>query len=168
MGKAQVCGNYWTLSSPADNMYPANPLLSADDYLSNIFAVCPEWDDATDIVRCNIPVGYNAVVGIGQTDDCADGTTLIPSAVELQLVGPICDLTQDDPKVSCTFCGTNRDWLQLSSCVQVEDYPCFEGADSSSSADKKSKGQKSEKSEKGKKSKKGGKDRRLGSLRGVR
>jgi hypothetical protein len=41
-GKASImCGFWWTLSPPG-NIYPASPLLSADDYLSELFAVCPE------------------------------------------------------------------------------------------------------------------------------
>lgn len=139
-GKASMCGFWWTLSPPG-NIYPANPLLSADDYLSELFAVCPEWNDATEIIRCNIPVGYNAIVGIGQTADCADGTTLIPSEIDLQLNGPICNLIQEDPTISCTFCKkTDQDGLlQLNTCVQIEDYPGFEEDASSGSDDKKGK-----------------------------
>lgn len=143
-GKASMCGFWWTLSPPG-NIYPANPLLTADDYLSELFAVCPEWNDATEIIRCNIPVGYTAIVGIGQTADCADGSTLIPSEVDLQLNGPICNLIQEDPTISCTFCKTNQDGLQLSTCVQIEDYPGFEGEEEESSGSGDGKGKKSKK-----------------------
>jgi hypothetical protein len=76
------------------------------------------------------PVGYKAIVGIGQTADCADGTTLIPLEVDLQLNGPICNLIQEDPTISCTFCSTKQDGLQLSTCIQIEDYPGFVADDS--------------------------------------
>lgn len=121
--KAGMCGRWWTLSPPG-NIYPTFPLLTADEYLTDIFAVCPEWNDATQIIRCNVPAGYNAIVGIGQTADCADGNTLIPSETELQLNGQICNLISD-PTVSCTFCSTDKSGLQLSTCVQIDDYPGY-------------------------------------------
>jgi hypothetical protein len=118
--KAKMCGRWWTLSPPG-NIYPTFPLLTADEYLNDIFGVCPEWNDATQIIRCNVPAGYNAIVGLGQTAICNDTSILTPSERELQLNGQICDLTSD-PNVSCTFCATDKDGLQLSTCVQIEDY----------------------------------------------
>lgn len=119
-GKAVMCGFWWTLSPPG-NIYPKNPLITAKSYERDIFAICPEWNDATQIIRCNIPAGYNTIVGIGQTADCDDGSTLIPSETDLQLNGQICNLISD-PAVSCTFCSTDKSGLQLSTCVQIDDY----------------------------------------------
>ena len=56
-GKANQCGYWWTLNPPQDDK---------DTYFDH-FAICPEWNDASDIIRCRVPVGYVAVVGVGQT-----------------------------------------------------------------------------------------------------
>jgi hypothetical protein len=135
-GKAGMCGNWWTLSPPG-NIYPTFPLITADEYLRDIFAVCPEWNDATQIIRCNVPAGFNAIVGIGQTANCSDSiTNLIPSETDLQLNAKFCNSDRDfnrafnqssypmitDPEVSCSFCKTDKSGLQLSTCVRIEDY----------------------------------------------
>jgi hypothetical protein len=55
--KASQCGYWWVMDPPkgAKNTY------------FDHFAICPEWNDATDIIRCRIPVGYVAAVGVGQS-----------------------------------------------------------------------------------------------------
>lgn len=56
-GGAKQCGYWWVLNPPKG---------SKETYFDH-FAICPEWNDADNIVRCRVPVNYTAVVGIGQT-----------------------------------------------------------------------------------------------------
>ena len=55
--KASQCGYWWVMDPPK----------GAKDTYFDHFAICPEWNDATDIIRCRIPVGYVAAVGVGQS-----------------------------------------------------------------------------------------------------
>ena len=55
--KASQCGYWWVMDPPTEDK---------DSYFDH-FAICPEWNDASDIIRCRVPVGYIAAVGEGQT-----------------------------------------------------------------------------------------------------
>jgi hypothetical protein len=55
--KASQCGYWWVMDPPK----------GAKDTYFDHFAICPEWNDATDIIRCRVPVGYVAAVGVGQS-----------------------------------------------------------------------------------------------------
>ena len=56
-GGAKQCGWWWVLNPPRGKK---------ETYFDH-FAICPEWNDADNIVRCRVPENYVAVVGIGQT-----------------------------------------------------------------------------------------------------
>lgn len=107
-GKAGQCGFWWNLDAPQD---------TTKSYFEE-FAVCEEWNDATHMVRCNVPEGYNAVVGIGQSAACANNETIVPDDSVLQLNGAICDIAdQEGPGLTCEWCAADDEALQDSACV---------------------------------------------------
>jgi len=106
--KASQCGYWWTMDPPAG---------ARDTYLEH-FAICPEWNDASQIIRCRVPVGYVAAVGVGQTVDCPiSGGHLAPDPWNLQLNGDICTASvQMEQHLSCEYCSSNVFDLEKSSC----------------------------------------------------
>lgn len=105
--KANQCGYWWVLDPPTGNK------ISYFDH----FAICPEFNDATDIVRCRVPEGYIAVVGVGQSIKCESGVTMMPDPMELQLNGDICtQATKQDSHLACEYCSSNLFNLEYSSC----------------------------------------------------
>lgn len=109
--KAQQCGYWWNLEPPVGNV---------STYFQE-FAVCPEWNDATDMIKCTVPVGYAAVVGSGQSADCDDNSTLAPDESILQLNGAICDVIDRDLSLSCEFCAAREFSLEKSACATEEE-----------------------------------------------
>lgn len=108
-GKASQCGFWWNLDAPQD---------TTKSYFEE-FAVCEEWNDATHMVRCNVPEGYNAVVGIGQSATCANNETIVPDDGVLQLNGAICDIAnQEGPGLICEWCAADGEALHDSACVE--------------------------------------------------
>jgi len=106
--KASQCGYWWTMAPPA----------GAKDTYFDHFAICPEWNDASDIIRCRVPVGYVAAVGVGQTVDCPEsGGHLSPDPWNLQLNGDICTASVKMEKhLSCEYCSSNVFDLEQSAC----------------------------------------------------
>jgi len=95
----------------------APPAGAKDTYFDH-FAICPEWNDASDIIRCRVPVGYVAAVGVGQTVDCPEsGGHLSPDPWNLQLNGDICTASVKMEKhLSCEYCSSNVFDLEQSAC----------------------------------------------------
>jgi len=99
-GTAKECGYWWilagetvaTTASSAVNCFPQDPAnVDFTTYARDLFAVCPEWNAGTSIRRCTIPVGFNAIVGIGQSVKCSNTDILTPNQYVLQLNGNVCD-----------------------------------------------------------------------------
>lgn len=106
--KASQCGYWWTMTPPS----------GAKDTYFDHFAICPEWNDASDIIRCRVPVGYIAAVGVGQTVDCPEsGGHLAPDPWNLQLNGDICSASiKMEKHLSCEYCSSNVFDLEKSAC----------------------------------------------------
>lgn len=106
--KASQCGYWWTMDPPTG---------SRETYFDH-FAICPEWNDASDIIRCRVPVGYVAAVGVGQTVDCPkSGGHLSPDPSNLQLSGDICTASvKMENHLSCEYCSSNVFDLGQSAC----------------------------------------------------
>jgi len=106
--KASQCGYWWVMDPPK----------GAKDTYFDHFAICPEWNDATDIIRCRIPVGYVAAVGVGQSVDCPEsGQNLSPDPWNLQLNGDICTAAiKMEKHLSCEYCSSNAFDMELSAC----------------------------------------------------
>mmetsp|Transcript_32168 Transcript_32168/g.68078 ORF Transcript_32168/g.68078 Transcript_32168/m.68078 type:complete len:268 (+) Transcript_32168:160-963(+) len=106
--KARQCGYWWVMNPPAGDK---------DVYFDH-FAICPEWNDASYIIRCRVPVGYIAAVGAGQSVDCPEsGGHLSPDPANLQLNGNICSASvQIEKHLSCTYCSSNDFDLAKSAC----------------------------------------------------
>ena len=94
-GKANQCGRWWVLDPPSG---------PKDSYFHH-FAICKEWNDATDIIRCRVPKGYIAVVGEGQSVDCpVTKEQLSPDSENLQLSGDICTASvKMERHLSCEY-----------------------------------------------------------------
>jgi len=108
-GKASQCGYWWNIDPPMN---------STASYFEQ-FAVCDEWNDATNMVRCNVPSGFHAVVGTGQSADCANNATIVPDDSVLQLNGNICEIANmDGPGLTCEWCSATTESLQDSVCVE--------------------------------------------------
>ena len=105
-GSARQCGRWWILDPPSND--------TASHFEE--FAVCPEWNDASNIVRCTVPVGFNAIVGIGQTVDCANNETLVPEDTALQFNGDVC-VVANILNSTCEFCAADSSMLEDSACV---------------------------------------------------
>ena len=99
-GNATECGYWWilagettaTAASSGANCFPQDPAnVDFTTYAQDLFAVCPEWNSGTFIRRCTIPIGYNAIVGIGQSVNCSTTDILTPNQNVLQLNGNVCD-----------------------------------------------------------------------------
>jgi hypothetical protein len=103
-GKAGQCGRYWTLEAPKDDV---------PTYYEH-FAVCPEWNDATFLIRCTVPVGFHAIVGPGQTAECKDGEILGSDGI-MQLNGNVCDAIKGN--LTCEWCGSDQFDLEKSACA---------------------------------------------------
>jgi hypothetical protein len=109
--KARQCGFWWNLDRPKND---------ASTYLLD-FAVCPEWNDASSLVRCNVPIGYTAIVGIGQSATCASNETIVPDDTTLQLVGDICSIAEMEGEgMTCEWCAAEQFSLETSACAAVE------------------------------------------------
>ena len=113
-GNASQCGYWWNLDPPAN---------STTSYFEE-FAVCTEWNDATHLVWCRVPVGYDAVVGMGQSADCANGDTIVPEEDVWQLNGNICEIASlphaadvEGRGLTCEWCAADDASLQDSDCV---------------------------------------------------
>ena len=107
-GTAAQCGFWWNLDAPTSD---------TETYFED-FAVCPEWNIASHIIRCTVPVGFMAIVGPGQSADCSDNSTLANEEDILQLNGDVCSVTTSHPKYTCEFCAANSDKLDDSACVE--------------------------------------------------
>lgn len=116
-GPASQCGYWWVLAPPS-NVYPVEPPIDKEEYMSELFAICPEWNNATSVIRCSLPAGTNLVVGPGQTATCPDGTTLIPSPTILQANGNGCAVTTEGDQ-ECAFSKTFQYSLQESPVVRT-------------------------------------------------
>jgi hypothetical protein len=107
-GKSSQCGYWWTLNPPKGNR----------STFFDHFAICPEWNDATYIVRCRVPEGYISVVGIGQDVECPESHGhLFPDPDILQLNGDICTAaTEKQDHLACEYCKSDQFDFELSSC----------------------------------------------------
>ena len=111
-GNATECGYWWILagettataaSSSGANCFPQDPAnVDFTTYAQDLFAVCPEWNSGTFIRRCTIPVGYNAIVGIGQSVNCSTTDILTPNQNVLQLNGNVCDAAATTATITVT------------------------------------------------------------------
>jgi hypothetical protein len=110
-GKAGQCGRWWNLDPPQSD--------TSSYFLE--FAVCPIWNDATNLVRCSVPVGYTALVGIGQSATCPNNTTIVPDQNILQLNGDICSIADMEGEgLTCEWCAAEQFSLETSACVAAE------------------------------------------------
>jgi len=66
----------------------------------------------TNVTAVNIPANETAVVGIGQSANCADGLVLTPSSTILQLNGDACA-----SPLGYTSCAAHGSYLQMSECI---------------------------------------------------
>lgn len=109
-GKAQQCGYWWVLNPPSG---------SKDTYFEH-FAICPEFNDATYIVRCLVPTNFTAIVGEGQSIDCVEGdptTRLTPDSWNLQMNADVCSgVTKMEKHLACSYCSTDQFALEDSAC----------------------------------------------------
>lgn len=112
-GPASECGYWWALA-PASDCVEVCPRISALDY-QDMFAVCPSWNNMTNITVVDIPVNTTGVVGIGQSANCSNGLILEPSPTNLQLNGNACESSSD----GYDTCPAIQDFLALSSCVNT-------------------------------------------------
>lgn len=106
--KAKQCGYWWVMDPPSG---------PKDSYFDH-FAICKEWNDATDIIRCRVPEGYIAVVGEGQSVDCPETKEhLKPDSANLQLNGDICTASiMMEKHLSCEYCAADAFDLEKSAC----------------------------------------------------
>ena len=113
-GKASQCGFWWNLDPPTGN---------TSTYFMQ-FAVCPEWNDATNIVKCSVPKDFNAIVGPGQSATCADNSTISPDPIFLQLNGDVCQIANMlGEDLTCEWCAAEQFNLENSACADVSEEP---------------------------------------------
>uniref|UniRef100_A0A7S1D8F3 Uncharacterized protein n=1 Tax=Cyclophora tenuis TaxID=216820 RepID=A0A7S1D8F3_CYCTE len=121
---ARQCGRWWNLDAPQ------NTTMS---YYQE-FAVCPEWNKATWMVKCNVPVDFIALVGTGQSADCSDNSTIVPPLTTLQLNANVCSITDEVGRgLTCEWCAADQFSLQTSACVPTP-APTASGSSSSLAA----------------------------------
>ncbi|KAL7525532.1 hypothetical protein ACHAWF_001404 [Thalassiosira exigua] len=113
-GPASECGFWWILAPPKD-CFQVCPEFDTFDYETN-FAVCPEWNSMQNITRATIPPNTTAVVGVGQSANCSDGTVLYPSDSILQLNGDACSIQSLGSYESCH---ARPRFMQGSECIET-------------------------------------------------
>jgi len=109
--KASQCGFWWNLDPPQGNL---------ETHFEH-FAVCPEWNDSDNLVRCTAPKDFTALVGSGQSATGADTSTLAPDPTILQLnSGGICGTVGQggaDDNLTCEWCGAEDFSLEECACI---------------------------------------------------
>jgi len=74
-GKASKYGSWWSLSNPSGKK---------SDYMTRN-AICPEWNDMTHLVVCELKVGTLVSVGPTQSAKCPNGSVIRQNMQNLQV-----------------------------------------------------------------------------------